>query len=85
MWNPDPGTLLLALAIALALIGALRFDLLGLIWREGLKLARPSEPAPPEPTPASAHGPYVADSHERAAHGQQAAQRPAFHRSGRRG
>lgn len=74
-------TLILLLALVLALIGALRLDLMGLIWREWLKLG---DSARRNPLPDDkSHGPYSERSgmtpHPTAAH------KPPLHRSGRRG
>lgn len=52
----DISTILIVIALALAIAGALRFDLFGLIWREWLKLGSRKPELPPGPPPS--HGPY---------------------------
>ncbi len=77
----DLASVLILLALVLAIIGALRLDLLGLIWRECLRLGSQARITPAED---SAHGPYrgrIGMTPRRVA----AAHKPAFHRSGRRG
>lgn len=79
----DTGTILIVIALALALLGALRFDLFGLIWREWLKLGARKPELPPGPPPS--HGPYHG---KEGAHGHadNDSHKPAdFHRSGKRG
>lgn len=78
----DPASLLLLLVLLLALIGALRFDLMGLIWREWLKLGNKGNALPPAD---SAHGPYQGRSGHLPHRGPATAHKPDFHRSGRRG
>jgi hypothetical protein len=78
----DLATLILLLALVLALIGALRLDLLGLIWREWLKLG---DNARRHPLPDDkSHGPYSERSGMKP-HRIDAAHKPPLHRSGRRG
>lgn len=80
---PDNATLIILLLLALAIFGALRFDLFGLIWREWLKLGSTQPELPPGPPPS--HGPYHASS---GAHGHDdpASRKPVdVHRSGKRG
>lgn len=77
----DLASVLLLLVLLLALLGALRYDTFGLIWREWLKLGRPAEP--PSFDETGAHGPYVPASPRRPGH-EQPGQKPAYHRSGRR-
>ena len=74
-------TLVLLLVLALAVLGALRLDLLGLLWREWLKLGNAVEPPPPGP---EGHGPYQLARSRPTGHGAQP-HRPEYHRSGRRG
>jgi hypothetical protein len=80
-WNTS--TLLIAVALLLAIAGALRFDLFALIWREWLKLAarRPELP----PGPPLSHGPYNGKPGAQG-HLGPGTRKPAYlHRSGRRG
>jgi hypothetical protein len=80
-YGNDLASALILLALALAIIGALRFDLLALIWRECLKLGGQARITP---AGDSAHGPYrgrFGMTPRRIA----AVNKPAFHRSGRRG
>ena len=78
-----PDTLVLLLVLALAILGALRLDLLGLLWREWLKLG--SRPAEAPGAESDGHGPYVvAQARGRHHHDAAQAHKPAYHRSGRR-
>ncbi len=78
---PELSTLLILAAVVIAVVGALRFDLFGLIWREWLKLAAPKPEAPPRPP--GAHGPYH-PSQGAQGHGATPPAKPEIHRSGRR-
>ena len=78
----DSASLLLLLVLLLALIGALRFDLMGLIWREWLKLGNQGNALPPAD---SAHGPYQGRTGRMPNRGPSAVHKPDYHRSGRRG
>lgn len=79
----DTGTVVMLVVLALAVLGAVRFDLFGLIWREWLKVGSRKPELPPGPPPS--HGPY----HGRdGAHGHAnpAGHKPDdIHRSGKRG
>jgi hypothetical protein len=79
----DLASLILLLVLALLVIGALRLDLLGQLWREWLKLGE-QPPAVADWHEDHAHGPYLA-RHQRLQRGDLAHHRPPFHRSGRRG
>ncbi|MCE4555683.1 hypothetical protein [Pelomonas cellulosilytica] len=70
--------LLLILAVALAALGALRFDVLVARWRE-LMGQPPAGQAPPV-TPAAQPTPQGTGAHAHAA----PVHKPDFHRSGRR-
>lgn len=79
----DTGTVVMLVVLALAVLGAVRFDLFGLIWREWLKVGSRKPELPPGPPPS--HGPY----HGRdGAHGHAdpTGHKPDdIHRSGKRG
>lgn len=75
-------TLVLLLVLVLAVLGALRLDLLGLLWREWLKLGtRPAEAPGAE---SDGHGPYVMARARSRHHDAAQAHKPVYHRSGRR-
>ena len=79
----DTSTVLIIVALAIAVLGAIRFDLFGLIWREWLKVGSKKPELPPGPPPS--HGPYHGSSGTHG-HGENTTHKPAdFHRSGKRG
>ncbi|MDT9001598.1 hypothetical protein RQP53_20140 [Paucibacter sp. APW11] len=75
----DLATVLLVLALALAVLGALRFDLVKLFFR-GLFSQPPSDKGAPV-WHEHGHGKGDATLHAK----EQANHKPPFHRSGRRG
>lgn len=81
----DTANVLLLILVLLLVVGALRLDSLRQLWREWLRLGdKPASPA--EAADAGhAHGPYV-PGRPRPLHGDdpRLAQKPAFHRRGRR-
>ncbi|MBB4846060.1 hypothetical protein HNP55_004614 [Paucibacter oligotrophus] len=74
---PDLTLILIVLAIVLAVVGAIRFDLFGLILQE---FRRP----PPEAHPPEAVQRVHAPPQKGPGGDQHAADKPAFHRSGKR-
>lgn len=80
----DLATLLLLILVALIVIGALRLDLLGQLWREWLKLGEQA-PGVADWHDDHAHGAYGLARARRLQRGDLAHHRPQFHRSGRRG
>lgn len=76
----NSSTALVLLALIVALVGAIRFDLFGLIWRNWLGMGRPK----PDLPPPTAHGPYQAHPGAQG-HEQKLAHKPAdLHRRGKR-
>lgn len=76
----DLTLLALWLALALAVLGALRLDLLQLLWRESLRLFGSGETLPPPDD----HAAPLPERPAPAAHAAPVSHRPAFHRRGRR-
>ena len=75
-------TLVLLLLLALLVIGALRLDLLGQLWREWLRLG--DKPPGVADWHDHAHGAYGL-KRARRLHEAESGHKPQYHRSGRRG